>query len=79
MKTPELSFPLPRGWRQQEIEAQHEILKLQRGIEEQPDTPAILLLDGGPFLLPEHVQNLPGLGGGAKQMSEKIFFWSSDQ
>jgi hypothetical protein len=37
------------------------------------------LLDGGPFLLPEHVQNLPGLGGGDKQMNEKNFFWSSDQ
>ena len=47
MKTPELSFPLPRGWRQQEIEAQHEILKLLRGIEEQPDTSAILLRDNG--------------------------------
>jgi len=29
--------------------------------------------------LPEHVQSLPGLGGGAKQMNEKNFFWSSDQ
>ena len=71
--------PVAARVRQQEIEAQHEILKLQRGIEEQPDTPAILLLDGGPFLLPEHVQNLPGLGGGDKQMNEKNFFWSSDQ
>jgi len=25
------------------------------------------------------VQSLPGLGGGAKQMNEKNFFWSSDQ